>query len=312
MEFVIFLFMLFFVGYFHFTQDKTSFKKATGHSGQHSSKFKRESKKERIFSEVFNETFLVLAAFVIKSDDDIAQVETDRVRNYFKTYYPLNERQYFEHLHTYLKKDIDISSACQPISNAGFNDKFQMMTQLFNIASADRHIYISEYVALYDIFNLLNLPNLTFITIRNLFDVSFSHREVLDFKERAFRKKMKDWRRGFEKQQEQREKERQREEREKERQEQYKKKQQSYNYYYQKKSKKEPFSKKTSSKLDSAYGILGLNRGASLKQIKRAFRKLAHLHHPDKVAHLGEGAVKQADAIFRKIKDAYELIVRSL
>ena len=321
MEVIFILFAVFVIGYISLSKEKPLHKKATKRAYTNYSKFKESGEKESAFSGVFNETFLALAAFVIKSDDDIAQSEVNRVKSYFRTYYPGYEQPYLERLNSYLKKDIDINDTCKAILNAGFNDKFQMMTQLFNIASADRHVYISEYVALYDISNLLNLPNLTFITIRGLFGVSYTHKEVHDFKERSFRKEMNDWKKEFEEERQQREDEKQRKEREKNRQEQYRKKQQSYNNYYQsyyqQKSKKETssnetFSKKKLSKLDNAYIILGLEKGASLKQIKKAFRKLAHTHHPDKVAHLGEGSVKQAEVIFRKIKDAYELVVNSL
>jgi DnaJ like chaperone protein len=44
--------------------------------------------------------------------------------------------------------------------------------------------------------------------------------------------------------------------------------------------------------------------------VKRAFRQLAAAHHPDKVAHLGPGAVDQANRRFREIRDAYEEIRR--
>ncbi len=301
-----------FVGYLELSKEKKAYKKSKKSSSTDYSKFKESKEKDSAFSGVFNETFLALAAFVIKSDDDIAQIELDSVKKYFRTYYPGYERLYLERLDSYLKKDIDINESCEAILNGGFNDKFQMMIQLFNIASADSHVYISEYVALYDIFNLLNLPNLTFITIRELFGVSFTHKEVHNYKEQSFKKEMNDWQREFEEQQQQKREEQQRKEREKRRQEQYRKKQQSYNYYNQQKSKQESYSKKTLSKLDSAYIILGLEKGVSIKQIKKAYRKLAHMHHPDKVAHLGEGSVKQAEAVFRKIKDAYELVVKSL
>jgi DnaJ-domain-containing protein 1 len=313
--------VFFIVGYISFSKENPFQKKATKHTSTDYSAFKKEREKESGFSGVFNETFLALAAFVIKSDDDIAQSELNRVRTYFRTYYPGYEQPYLERLNSYLRKDIDINDTCKTILDAGFNDKFQMMIQLFNIASADNHIYISEYVALHDIFDLLNLPNLTFITIRGLFGVSFTHKEVLDFKEQAFKRGMNDWKQEFEERRQQKEEEKQRREREKRKQEQYQKQQQSYNNYYQysykNKGRKDTSSKGTSSKkspskLESAYIILGLEKGASLKQIKKAFRKLAHAHHPDKVAHLGEGSVKQAEVIFRKIKDAYELLINSL
>ncbi len=320
MEIALIIFVAVIIG-FNLAKEKPFQKKTTKRTYTDYSKFKEEREKESSFSGVFNETFLALAAFVIKSDDDIAQSELNSVRTYFRTYYPGYEQPYLERLNSYLKKDIDINDTSKAILDAGFNDKFQMMIQLFNIASADGHIYISEYVALLDISNLLNLPNLTFITIRGLFGVSFTHKEILDYKEQSFRKEMNDWKKDFEEQQQKREDEKRWREKEKRKQEQYRKKQQSYNQYYQsnyqQKSKKEAsskgtFSEKKLSRLDNAYIILGLQKGASLQQIKKVFRKLAHTHHPDKVTHLGEGSVKQAEAIFRKIKDAYELIVKSL
>ncbi|XXF75529.1 TerB family tellurite resistance protein [Myxococcaceae bacterium GXIMD 01537] len=61
---------------------------------------------------------------------------------------------------------------------------------------------------------------------------------------------------------------------------------------------------------DAHYTRLGLPADASDADVKRAFRQLATTHHPDKVAHLGPGAVEQATRRFREIKDAYEEIRR--
>ncbi len=48
------------------------------------------------------------------------------------------------------------------------------------------------------------------------------------------------------------------------------------------------------------YEILGLNRGASPDEIKRAYRRLAHEHHPDKTG--GD------DKRFREINEAYQVL----
>lgn len=61
---------------------------------------------------------------------------------------------------------------------------------------------------------------------------------------------------------------------------------------------------------DAHYARLGLSPEASDAEVKRAFRHLAAAHHPDKVAHLGPGAVEQATLRFREVKDAYEEIRR--
>jgi hypothetical protein len=49
------------------------------------------------------------------------------------------------------------------------------------------------------------------------------------------------------------------------------------------------------------YRILGLTRGASLDEVKRAYRRLAKANHPDRA---GEGSL----ARFLEIQDAYDRI----
>lgn len=59
---------------------------------------------------------------------------------------------------------------------------------------------------------------------------------------------------------------------------------------------------------EGPYGVLGLRRGASRDEVRRSFHKLALQYHPDKVAHLGEKYVREAEIRFRKIKEAYDEI----
>lgn len=61
---------------------------------------------------------------------------------------------------------------------------------------------------------------------------------------------------------------------------------------------------------DRAYELLGLGADAPDAELKRRYRALAVLHHPDKVASLGPEAVKLAEAKFREISDAYEEVRR--
>jgi DnaJ like chaperone protein len=58
------------------------------------------------------------------------------------------------------------------------------------------------------------------------------------------------------------------------------------------------------------YARLGLEASATDEELKSAFRRLAALHHPDRVAHLGPGAMEAAARRFREIKDAYDAIRR--
>ena len=63
--------------------------------------------------------------------------------------------------------------------------------------------------------------------------------------------------------------------------------------------------------LNQAYAILGIGSSVSDKAVKKAYRKLAVLHHPDKVIHLGKEHQKVAKEKFQKIQEAYEIIKKS-
>jgi len=59
---------------------------------------------------------------------------------------------------------------------------------------------------------------------------------------------------------------------------------------------------------DAAYKILEIDRSATDDQVKRAYKRLATQHHPDKVASLGVDVQKAAEERFKKISDAYNKI----
>lgn len=58
--------------------------------------------------------------------------------------------------------------------------------------------------------------------------------------------------------------------------------------------------------VNSAYKILGIDKTATVAEIKKAYRKMAIEHHPDKLEHLGEDIRKGAEEKFREINTAYE------
>lgn len=58
-----------------------------------------------------------------------------------------------------------------------------------------------------------------------------------------------------------------------------------------------------------AYSVLELEPGASQDEIKKAYRRMAMKYHPDKVSTLGEEAKAQATERFRKVKEAYDLLM---
>lgn len=72
--------------------------------------------------------------------------------------------------------------------------------------------------------------------------------------------------------------------------------------------KKTNNTKTTYSSLSKAYQILEIDNDADVDEIKKAYRKLAKIHHPDRVIHLGKEHQKSAKERFQKISNAYELI----
>ncbi|MCK5516288.1 MAG: DnaJ domain-containing protein [Desulfobulbaceae bacterium] len=54
------------------------------------------------------------------------------------------------------------------------------------------------------------------------------------------------------------------------------------------------------------YATLGLEKGADMEQIKKAYRKLSMKYHPDKVGHLGDEFQKIAETKMKEINAAYD------
>lgn len=57
---------------------------------------------------------------------------------------------------------------------------------------------------------------------------------------------------------------------------------------------------------DQYFAVLGLDRGATEDEIKKAYRKLSMQYHPDKVRHLGEEFRAVAEEKMKEINAAYD------
>ncbi len=70
-------------------------------------------------------------------------------------------------------------------------------------------------------------------------------------------------------------------------------------------------SQSSATSLEEAYKVLGVSPSATDDEVRRAYRKLALEHHPDRVAALGEDVRKAAEVKFQQINAAKELIFKS-
>lgn len=59
---------------------------------------------------------------------------------------------------------------------------------------------------------------------------------------------------------------------------------------------------------DNDYKVLGIDKSATEREIKTAYRKMVKKYHPDKLRDLGEEHLKGAKAKFQEIQNAYENI----
>lgn len=66
-----------------------------------------------------------------------------------------------------------------------------------------------------------------------------------------------------------------------------------------------------STSLEAAYKVLEIAPTASDDEVKKAYRRMALKHHPDKVAALGEDVRKAAEKKFQEINAAKDLIYKS-
>jgi DnaJ like chaperone protein len=60
-----------------------------------------------------------------------------------------------------------------------------------------------------------------------------------------------------------------------------------------------------------ALALLGLEEGASEEDIRKAFRRVSKVHHPDRYSELGPEVAAEATDAFRRIKDAYDFLLEA-
>ena len=58
------------------------------------------------------------------------------------------------------------------------------------------------------------------------------------------------------------------------------------------------------------YNLLGINKGATQEEVKKAYREMARKHHPDKYATADDDVKDYHEKKFKEINEAYEKLTR--
>ena len=56
------------------------------------------------------------------------------------------------------------------------------------------------------------------------------------------------------------------------------------------------------------YKILGLDRSANGDEIKKAYKKCAMLHHPDRHVHADDSVKEKEESVFKDVSEAYTVL----
>ncbi|MCG8575512.1 MAG: DnaJ domain-containing protein [Flavobacteriales bacterium] len=200
-------------------------------------------------------SILALAAVIIKSDRDIAEIEKRFVeQQILKGFSTEKSKEHLFYLEQYLEQDIDHQAICKVIAEEfTYSSKYQLFYLLVRIATLDGLLRESEYRMLKELGIRCRFPKVGVDSILSMF-----HFET-EAEQRRARSK----------------------------------------------------TKRSGTSLRQAFLILGIDESANEKEIKKAYRQLAIIHHPDKVIHLGEEFQLAAKEKFQKILDAYETIKKA-
>ena len=230
----------------------------------------------------FEEQMLTLIAFVAKADNNrLLQSEFDYCKQYFQKTFPHSDISQLmlkfrdilnsEDTHTACKE------ACEKISRyATIHEKIAILQCLFGFATADGNVHQQELSAIRQIASWCGVDSLTYEAIKMMY-VNFSSSDPFGsgggYSGGGYSGG------GYSG---------------------------GYGGYYDQSSSRQSVNSGPS--LDDCYKILEVSSDASDEEVKKAYRKQALQHHPDKVAALGEDVRKAAEKKFQEINAAKDRI----
>ena len=252
----------------------------TGFSDNSSYNYK-DGNKSKNKSE-FNYYILVLLAEMMKADGRNLTCELDCVKATIRKLYKTEEEQKaaLKQFQTILEGNYDINEIYRRINEKfDFSAKSDLLIKLLEVAYSD------------DIFS--NIEDFTFTQIRHNLNISRAEYKNIFL---YFKVLLKEKKKNHNKQSNS-----------------SKSKKSSSKSNNNKKTKDEDNNHNEShisndSSVNNAYNILGVSEEAPDAEIKKAYRALAIMYHPDKVSSLGDEAIRQATESMKQINQAWNVV----
>ena len=250
--------------------------------------FKNKYEQEKYNSE-FRDVILQLLAAVMKADGKQMKCELDRVKATIRRYYKTDEERLdaLKRFQSILndKNKPNLSKICNVINQKfDYAAKSELTMELLAVAYADD-----------------NFSDIEASTINKIVTNLFISREEYKSIKNIFKNKNKQGEYNYD-----------------ENRNEY-----NESYYNKNQNKKKnenknrdnEYSKSNSSdnisgniSVNEAYEILRVDSNASDAEIKKAYRVLALMYHPDKVSSLGDEAVRQATESMKQINQAWDVV----
>jgi DnaJ like chaperone protein len=237
----------------------------------------------------FNHCILVLLAEMMKADSRNMNCELDRVKATIRKLYKTEEEQKtaLKQFQTLLESGYDINEIYRRINeNFDFSDKSELIIELLEVGYADNDFSDKEDYVIRLLRNKLNLSRAEYKNIFMRFKVL--HRE----KKKHYNKQSNS------------SKSKKSSSKSSNNKEQHKNsKEENDNHSNQNESRRP-----NDVSVNNAYNILGVSEATPDAEVKKAYRALAIMYHPDKVSSLGDEAIRQATESMKQINHAWDVV----
>lgn len=234
----------------------------------------------------FRDSILQLLAEVMKADRKQMKCELDRVKATIRRYYKTEEEQLtalkqFQAILN-IKKKSNVIKLCNVINKEfDYAAKSELIMELLAVAYADDNFSEIEDSTINNIVTNLQISRKEYKSIKNIFRKKYKWGEYKYYNE---------------------DKDENYNESQKNRGNENKNKDSGKSKSNSNRSRSESIS------VSETYDILGVEGNASDAEIKKAYRVLAMMYHPDKVSSLGDEAVRQATESMKQINQAWDVV----